>query len=308
MKTPVALFVYNRLDHAIKTIDALKKANGANETDLYVFCDGAKDFESLSQKNKVVEVRQFIKSISGFNTIQIIEQSQNIGLANSIVNGLSFVLKNHSNVIVIEDDIIVGNDFLYFMNLALEKYENEPNVAGISGYSFPIGQHKSYFTRTGSCWGWATYKRVWDDFIKKRNELNLDLILNHERALFNVHKNIYADMFLQSKQGTIQSWAVEFYLYYFSQQQYFLMPGENLIANTGFDGSGHHKKRGNFLTDNNAIGNFKIKEFPIEVKEDLNVRKKIEKLYKKGFSKPSFINSFVNKIKSVLLGNEKNYY
>ncbi len=306
MKTPVALFVFNRLNHSIKTIEALQKSSGAHDTDLYVFCDGAKEFESDYQKSKVFEVREFVKSISGFKTILIIEQSINLGLTNSILNGLSFVLKNHPSVIVIEDDIVVGQDFLNFMNEALIKYENEPQIAGISGYSFPINETQPYLTRTGSCWGWATYKRVWDDFIKKRDQLNLDLIATQEQHLFNVYGNVYSEMFLQTKQGIIQSWAVEFYLYYFSQKQFFLMPGVNLIANEGFDGSGAHSKKGNFLTDNNPIRNFSKITFPPQIQEEMHIRGKIQKLYQQGYAKPSMINSFVSKIKSVLLGNENN--
>lgn len=308
MKTPVALFVFNRLERTIKTIEALRKARGAHDTDLYVFCDGANEYESDSQKSKVFEVREFIKSIRGFKTIQIFEHSLNLGLTNSIVNGLSFMLKNNTSVIVLEDDIVVGKDFLNFMNKALIRYENEPRIAAISGYSFPINEIKPYLTRTGSCWGWATYKRVWDDFIKKRDQLNLDLIATQEQQLFNVYGHVYSDMFLQTKQGIIQSWAVEFYLYYFSQKQFFLMPGVNLIANEGFDGSGAHSKKGNFLTDNNPIRSLSESTFPPQILEEKHIRGKIEKLYQQGYAKPSMINSFVNKIKSVLLGNENNHH
>jgi hypothetical protein len=134
----------------------------------------------------------------------------------------------------------------------------------------------------------------------------LDLIATQEQDLFNVCGKVYSDMFLQTKRGIIQSWAVEFYLYYFSQKQFFLMPGVNLIANEGFDGSGVHSKKGNFLTDNNPIRSLSKSAFPPQIKEEKHIRGKIEKLYQQGYAKPSMINSFVNKIKSVLLGNENN--
>ena len=84
------------------------------------------------------------------------------------------------------------------------------------------------------------------------------------------------------------------------------MPGLNLVANEGFDGSGAHKKRGNFLTDNNPIRNFSKITFPPQIQEEMHIRGKIQKLYQQGYAKPSMINSFVSKIKSVLLGNENN--
>ena len=40
---PVALFVYNRPQHTIKTIEALKNNYHASRSDLYIFSDGPKN-------------------------------------------------------------------------------------------------------------------------------------------------------------------------------------------------------------------------------------------------------------------------
>ncbi len=308
MNSPIALFLYNRPLHAMHTIAALQFCIESKESDLFIFIDGHKPQASQTELQQIKEVKKYSHSVNGFKTVQIIEQNENIGLSKSIINGITHVFQNFKSIIVIEDDIVVGKDFLNYMNKALTKYENEAKIAGISGYSFPINEIQPYLTRTGSCWGWATYKRVWDDFIKNRDQLNLDLIVSHEQDFFNVYGNIYSEMFLQNQQGLIQSWAVEFYLYYYSQKQFFLMPGVNLIANEGFDGSGAHSKKGNFLTDNNSIGSLSEITFPPQIKEEKHIRGKIEKLYKQGYAKPTMINSFFNKIKSVLLGNENNHH
>ena len=41
--SPIALFVYNRLDHTQSTIDALKNNYLAKESHLYIFSDAPKD-------------------------------------------------------------------------------------------------------------------------------------------------------------------------------------------------------------------------------------------------------------------------
>lgn len=306
MLSPIALFAYNRKNHLNSTIQALQDCNLSNQSDLFLFIDGPPVNATASAHQAIQEVKDFAKNISGFKSLTLIERPSNLGLAQSILQGITQVLQQHQSIIVLEDDMLVGKDFLLFMNEALKQYENVSTVAGISGYSFPIQETKPYFTRTGSCWGWATYKRVWDDFISNRSNLNLDLIDVHERELFNVYDAVYSTMFLQLKQGLIQSWAIEFYVYYFSKKQFFLMPGFNQICNVGFDGSGSHQKHGNFLTDNNSIVDKVTIVFPIEIVEEKPIRTKIQKLYAKGYAKPSKMISFVNKIKSVLLGNEKN--
>lgn len=306
MNSPIALFIYNRLAHTKATVSALQACPQADESDLFIFGDGPKLNASTNEVDAINKLRAFAKAITGFKSVQIIEQTSNLGLSKSIVQGITAVLEKHQSVIVLEDDIVVGKDFLNYMNASLEKYENETSVAGISGYSFPIYKTQAYFTRTGSCWGWATYKRVWDDFMSTRISLNLNDIDANEMDLFNVFGTVYSSMFIQTKQGSVQSWAVEFYLYYFSKKQYFLMPGINLIANVGFDGTGTHKTNGNFLTNNNAVGQLSKLSFPAKIIEDPKIRKKIVALYHRGYRQPSLISSFVNKIKRVLLANENN--
>ncbi len=178
--------------------------------------------------------------------------------------------------------------------------EGFANVAGISGYSFPIRINDPFFTRTGSCWGWATYKKVWQGFIKQKNELHVDFIPPEEKQLFNVYDKLYETMFIQNKQAMIQSWAVDFYLYYFLNKLYFLMPGKNLVNNIGFDGSGAHKKNGNFLTNNNLISNILPIELPNIIEEKPLVRKKIIQLYRHGLTKPTKLKRILNKFKRLL--------
>lgn len=305
MHFPIAVFAYKRKFHLSNTIKALLNCDLAGQSDVFIFIDGPKKNANAEEINAIKDVSDFVHSINGFKSVKIIEQSTNLGLTNSVINGISFVLSNANAVIVLEDDIMVGKDFLTYMNTALKKYEAETLVAGVSGYSFPINEEQPYFCRTGSCWGWGTYQRVWNDFVNARAQLNLNLIAPDELKLFNVYDQVYSSMFLLAQQSKIQSWAIAFYLYYFSKKQYFLMPGVNLIDNTGFDGSGAHQKNGNFLTDNNTIGSLPVIQLPSTINEQKSIRNKIEKLYKKGYAKQSALTTFINKIKSVILSNEK---
>lgn len=300
MNAPIALFLYNRINQTKNTVSALLACNEAIDSDLIIFCDGPKKDASAEEIKAVNEVKAYSKLINGFKSIQIYEQPANLGLSNSIVFGISKVFEFYETIIVIEDDIKVSNEFLYFMNTALYKYQNNKLVAGISGYSFPININDPYFVRTGSCWGWATYKYIWLDFIKQRNSLDISSIKTEDKKLFNVYQNFYESMFIQNKKAQIQSWAIDFYLYYFLQHKYFLMSGKNLVSNTGFDGTGVHKKNGNFLTDNNPILKLKEIHFPAEIDELSSVRKKIIQLYKRGLGKANLISKIIHKLTSVI--------
>lgn len=303
LNSPLALFLYNRPNHAMHAVEALKKCAENVASDLFIFVDGPKQNATQEDLQKIAEVSAFAHKVTGFKTVQITKQTRNIGLANSILQGVSKVLQNYDTVIVIEDDIIVGEDFLNFLNLALNKYLHDPLVAGVSGYSFPISENQPYFSRTGSCWGWGTYKRVWEPFIKSKDQLSISNLKENDLGLFNVYGNFYQKMFEQHQQGLLQSWAVVFYLYYFSNEQYFLFSGANLIDNTGFDGSGSHRKKGNFLTDHNPIKRPLNNQFPNQIKENKEVRNKIVKLFQKGLSKPGIFRQMLHRFKSKLVKN-----
>ena len=82
--SPVILFVYKRLTHTQRTIEALKKNPLSSQSSLFVFSDGPKN---KGEEAAVSEVRNFIKSVDGFAEITIKEQTGNKGLANSIISG-----------------------------------------------------------------------------------------------------------------------------------------------------------------------------------------------------------------------------
>ncbi len=83
---PIVLFVYNRVNHTRKTIEALKENQLANESYLYIYSDAAK---TENEKESVDLVRQYIHTITGFKEIIIIKREKNWGLADSIINGVS---------------------------------------------------------------------------------------------------------------------------------------------------------------------------------------------------------------------------
>src|SRR5580658_449508 len=98
---PIALFVYNRPEHTRRTVTALQKCAQAAESDLFVFCDGPKKPEA---DTAVRRVREYVGSISGFATVTIIEQAANLGLARSVIDGVTKLSGERGRVIVLEDD------------------------------------------------------------------------------------------------------------------------------------------------------------------------------------------------------------
>ena len=110
---PIVLFTYNRPWHTKQTIEALQKNELAKESELFIFSDGGKDEASWK---KVNEVREYLKTINGFKKVILTFQDKNIGLADSIISGVTKIVNKYEKIIVLEDDHVTNKFFLKFMN------------------------------------------------------------------------------------------------------------------------------------------------------------------------------------------------
>ena len=153
---PVVLFVYNRPSHTRGTVEALQKNLLARESGLFVFADAPKSDE---QAESVHEVRQYIRQIGGFKSVAIVEREFNLGLARSIIDGVTAIVNKYGRIIVLEDDMVTSPYFLTYMNEALEKYADDERVASSNGYVYPVDQPlpEAFFLPGADCWGWATW-------------------------------------------------------------------------------------------------------------------------------------------------------
>ena len=240
---PVALFSYKRADKLEKCLSALEKDPIAKETDLYLFADGSK---SAADSDKVKEVRCFIHNYlkkSTFHKVVLIEREKNLGLANSIIGGVTQVINEHNRVIVVEDDLIVQNEFLSYMNSALDYYEGMKEYGSISAYTYPLPELEEYdkdiyVTHKGECWGWGTWSDRWNgvdwavsDFGSYRKD-------RKKRKAFDAVEKGLDRMLILQKAGKIDSWAVRWCYHLFTHQLLTVYPRISRAQNIGFDGSG----------------------------------------------------------------------
>ena len=236
---PVALFTYNRPVHTLKTLAALQKNPEAKKTALYIFADGPKTNATNDDIARIKELREVIHAATGFKEIHIIEQKINIGLANSIINGVRYVLERHPNLIVLEDDILVNKYFLEYMNSGLQLYADEEQVVSINAYNpgGPVSYlyPETFFIKGADCQGWATWRRGWALFEPDGKKLFQDLHNSNLVHEFNFG-GAYPYISLLHKQimGQVDSWAIRWYASTFLASKLSLFPATSLVYNIGF--------------------------------------------------------------------------
>lgn len=287
---PIVLFVYNRLNHARQTLKALQKNELANKSVLIIYSDAAKNKNDLK---KVAKVREYIKNIGGFKKIFIHKAKKNMGLANSIINGVTKVVNEYGKIIVLEDDLVTSRYFLRFMNEALEAYKDEPEVASIHGYIYPIKDlPKTFFIKGADCWGWATWSNKWSIFERDGKKLLNNILKKNLETEINFNNTYnYIKMLKDQIKGKNDSWAIRWYISAFLKDMITLYPGQSYVKNIGFsDESTHTKNKTDFFKFKaNLIRKFNFSKIPAN--EDLVTRKKIEVYFK------SIKTSLIKKIK-----------
>lgn len=242
---PIALFVYNRVDHAQKTVEALKNNELATESILYVFSDGPKPDASEIQRKNISDVKKYIYTIKGFKDVVIEDSERNKGLANSIIGGVSKVLEKYGRIIVLEDDLVTNKFFLRYMNDCLNVYMENKSIYMIGGYNYNFRIPKSYkedvyVVHRGCSTGWATWRDRWIGADWSMSDYK-EFVTNEEAITrFNRGGNDMTPMLKLQMEGKIDSWAIRWDYYMSKQDAYCLHPTKSLLYNVGWDGTGIH--------------------------------------------------------------------
>lgn len=242
---PIALFVYNRPEHTRRTISYLQKNLLADESRLFIFSDGPK---TEADRARVEEVRHMAASVTGFKSVKLITRNENLGLAGSIISGVTKLVNEYDKVIVFEDDLLSSPYTLQYFNEGLRRYANEDRVMHIGAYMYDLkenGLPESFFYRAASSWGWATWARAWKyfepDIDKLSKQFNKQSI---QRFSIEGTMNFWRQM-KEFKAGKNNSWAIRWYASVFLNNGLTLNPAKSLIHNIGHDGTGVHSNREN---------------------------------------------------------------
>lgn len=245
MLAPVALFVYKRPEHTKATLAALARNTLAPQTNLFVFSDGPKNHID----HEAVElVRKLARDFAGFSSVTVIERQENLGLAQSIITGVTELMEKFESIIVLEDDLVTSKYFLAYMNESLDHYRQDPFAFSVTGHTFSekylhIPRSYPYDTYAGyrcSSWSWGTWRDRWHRVDWEMRYLT-DFTQDAE-AQENFNRggaDMSASLEMQ-RNGEIDSWAIRFCYAHYENEMRCIYPIKTLVMNIGLDHSGTH--------------------------------------------------------------------
>lgn len=238
----VAIIFFNRPGALAETFAAVAKARPSR---LYLIQDGARD-NKPSDATKVEECRNIVDNVDWQCKVTRMYSDKNLGCGMRMFSGLSEVFEKEEFLVVIEDDIVIGKDMLPFCKEMSIRYKDDERIGRVCGMNH-IGIYEecpySYFfsMRGGSCWGWATWRRVWKNiewnFICADDKYTMDIYpLSVQPRIEGYNfKNMVESRVKSIKEGKKQSsWSVQFiFTCCFLQNRLTIVPQKNLISNIG---------------------------------------------------------------------------
>ncbi len=315
---PIVLFTFNRPHHTLKTLESLKNNDLAEQSTLFIYCDGPKKNSNAEELEQISLVRKIAKEQQWCGSVTIFESETNGTHPVNLVKNVTKVLSDYGRIIVLEDDLVLGKGFLQYMNDALELYESDDKVMYISGYLPPVLRKtlpETFFVQNFSNWGWATWKRAWDKFIPDANDIMAVIKSPEQIKRFNMDGSINHYMLLQKcAEGPWKYWDIRWFGSVVVNKGFILHPKKSLVRNIGHDKSGMHCDDDFILKHQPIINYVKVEKVPL--KENVAARKAIKRLflylYDYSFFSVNNTKGFIRKIiPSRLynyLKNQKNFY
>ena len=241
--TPILLIAFNRYEN---TLEVFKKIREIKPTRFYFAVDGPRT--GKAEEVLVEQVKGIIKQVDWECEIKTLFRDKNVGCGRGPSEAITWAFENEEHLIVLEDDCVPSLSFFTFCDDMLEKYKDDKRVNIISGRSHQSGtkffeQQDYIFTHFAHTWGWATWKRVWDEFdiymkdlpnwLRQGGAHNVHLF---EEAANNSNKHLL-QVYKKIEKEVTHSWDTQWSYTRLKTGGLGIVPCKNLIHNIGNDGT-----------------------------------------------------------------------
>src|SRR5262245_12023143 len=238
LRTPVALFVFNRPDLTEKTFAEIRRAR---PRPLMVVAAGPRP-DVAGEAEHCAAARAVTQRIDWPCEVLTDFAEANLGCKRRVASGLDWVFRTVGEAIILEDDCLPHPTFFRFCEDLLDYYRNDERVMHIAGSNYQLGRQRTsdsyYFSRSVIVWGWATWRRAWRHF-----DLDLKLwpMARDQQLLRGVLPNARAVEFWSSRFEAVHTgrldkiWALQWWFACWMQNGLAIHPRVNLISNIGFD-------------------------------------------------------------------------
>ena len=244
VNVPVSITIWKRPNCQKRQWEIIKQVKPSV---LFVFSDGGRnkeEWELINQNRKLID-----EGIDWNCVVYKAYENHNNGLYTMIKKMFAFIWERVDRCIFLEDDQIPSESFFEYCSILLERYKNDERIECICGMNnvekWESCDSDYFFSKQGSIWGLATWKRVaqnfWD-FSYYKSEYTMKLLKKATKKNKTIWKRLIAYGKGQYYEGHIagpEFW-LEFDMYFKNTLQ--IIPKYNMINNIGFGDSSEHSR------------------------------------------------------------------
>ncbi len=241
VKTPVALFVFNRPEHTRQVLQALALVRPST---LLVVADGPRS-DHPDDIVLCAQVREAVDNLPWQCEVKRNISDRNMGCRLRVSSGLDWVFGMVDEAIILEDDTVPDPSFFPFCEEMLQRHRNDGRVQLVRGSSLlPTNYSLTssyYFSKWYGIWGWASWSRAWERYdlemkawpVLGRSWLR-DYLKDPEMT------QVFAYLFDEMKASRINSWEFPLFFNGWLHDAVAVAPSCNLIRNIGFGPEATH--------------------------------------------------------------------
>lgn len=155
---PIIIPTLSRSTHFIRCIESLRRNTWAKYTDVYIGVDYPSADKYKAGHQTICEYLQ--GKFPEFKSMNIIYRESNMGASQNVDDMRKTILTQYDRFIYAEDDIEFAPNFLEYIDTCLTRYEDDPDVIAVSGYSYPLqwktSEGATIFREDFICPAWGT--------------------------------------------------------------------------------------------------------------------------------------------------------
>jgi hypothetical protein len=238
---PIVVFGYNRPRLFKQVMESILKA--VEKQKIYIILDGSKGDMDKKQVDQVLEIA---KNITYLNH-ELVSSKKNLGLTNRIISGLNYVFSKEPNAIILEDDTLPSNGFIYFCSELLDRFKDDKRIYHISGCnnfpSFNKTDYSYFFSMFHEIWGWATWADRWKNFQlypENTNDFENDLVKEYFKKIPRTMRYWNFSLKNFNYSSTPDTWDFSWRYSCLKHGGLSVIPTQNMISNIGIGPDATH--------------------------------------------------------------------
>ena len=217
MDISVLFIAHSRFENIEFNLKILKEFK---EIKVFIYIDGTSD-----KKLRKIQ-REFLNKYQRIALIKIHEK--NYGVRHFIPKAISETFINSKNLLIIEDDILISENSIYFVK-ENHKYLDE-NI--ISLFNPITNLSCNTLSKEGGIWGWSVSAELWSKFLWSKDSL-IQIFMCIKKQIGLLKSLYFTPLVYMSSRGLIKSWAYNWFYVRLKNNIFSLTPMLSLSQNVG---------------------------------------------------------------------------